>query len=239
MEDRIKMLLELLPGSSYARFQEVMSGYSISELEGIAIELEPFHDDNRRNPRRELLDRIMSARRNCLNSAFVYTPESVSKLLYLNDRIIECWEKLRRESVVEDRAMSKRLSEGDAYLHDYYIECKIKAYIGIELEDGDIGEAFEGIDGLLNLTLPEFILSASVREGDWKNSLYMNRDLNWDLCDGLSHGELGDVYIGYGIHELYDHTYLSLPDILRINLLRCEVMTTRQHFVKWNCDNQK
>ena len=54
--------------------------------------------------------------------------------------------------------------------------------------------------------------------------------LNWNECDDLSHGELADYHICYAIHELYDHSYWSLPDILKITRLWIDVHVCHQHF---------
>jgi hypothetical protein len=57
-----------------------------------------------------------------------------------------------------------------------------------------------------------------------------DRNLNWNECDELSHGELADYYICHGMHELYDHTEWSLQDIIQINDLWCDIKVEYQHF---------
>ncbi|GHT15258.1 hypothetical protein AGMMS4956_14830 [Bacteroidia bacterium] len=80
---------------------------------------------------------------------------------------------------------------------------------------------------MLDTILPEFVLSYGHSDDD---PIYLSKEFNYNDCDGLSNGELADEYIGYGIHDLYDHTEWSLQDILNIDYFWVEVQVRYQHF---------
>jgi hypothetical protein len=226
MNEKIKSLVALMNQLDYKEFHAVLFTFPMEELEGMAIDLREawkYPDDS---PEHELLDDILKARKRRLNRKFVYSPDNKEKMLDLNRQIMECMEKLRKAKEDEVRSLEIRTkAKGETFLHAHEVEWKITPFIGIRDENGAMSEANEGIDGVLNDTLPEeHILSGS--------NPYFDREPSRNECDGLSHGELEDHYIGYWIHELYDHTLFSLFDIMRINFLRCELITQRQHFVE-------
>jgi hypothetical protein len=109
---------------------------------------------------------------------------------------------------------------------------KVKPFILVPDAEGELVEPEDGIYQILMENLPDFILSTTMGGIVSFEDLYLDKSHNWNDCDGLSHGELSEHYISYAIHDLYDHTLLSIPDILRINQLWAEVTVCQQHFVE-------
>jgi hypothetical protein len=204
--------------------------FTTVELEEMALSL---HE--RPSPEKELQNVMLKVRKYRMNRQFVYTQEHIRQILSLNKKIMDALEMLCCEAEEELRQMHERKCNNDLFLHDFSVECKLTPDIFVKDEEtGNMYEVDEGIDALLIDTLPEHVLwwfEGGTPE-DLRDHLYFSKDLNWNECDGLSNGELSDYYIGYGLHELYDHTNFSLFDILRINWMWAEVKPLREHFIK-------
>jgi len=61
--------------------------------------------------------------------------------------------------------------------------------------------------------------------------LYLKPEQNWNI-DPRFEGKFDEYFISQAIHDLYDHSVLSFPDILKINRLQAELQVTHQHIVK-------
>ena len=121
----------------------------MSELESL---IEKLYKDQEVN--REKIEACLRQRGWLLNQTFEWTPEKKEKLLCLNQKLIECWEKVDAEAKQKLKILNERIKQPD------------------------------------------------------------------------------DVFISQAIHDLYDHSYLSFPDIMKINRFRVELSVVYQYFVE-------
>ena len=175
------------------------------------------------------LESLLHARQHKLNAAFEWTPENTEKILALDKRMIECFEKLRAEAIPLLDEFQKRIKNKDAFLQDFELNAKVTPFILIPDENGELEEPDAGIERVLMDWIPEHALSFSRRTIN--DTLYLDREQNWH-DDPVFEGKFEGRHISQAMHELYDHTYLSFPDILRINYLWAELIVRRQHFVE-------
>jgi hypothetical protein len=201
--------------------EDILEIFSVEELEHLAI-----------NGKFEKIKNILQKRRCKLNREFQWTPENIEKLLELDSKLIACFKKMKTEAVSIFEMQQRRIDNKDAFLHDFNLDMKVTPFILVpDAEEGKLVEPEDGIYQVLMENLPDVLLSATMFSIDSFSGLYLDKSLNWNECDGLSHGELSEYYISYAIHDLYDHTMLSIPDILKINQLWAEVTVCHQHFV--------
>jgi hypothetical protein len=139
--------------------------------------------------------------------------------------------KIEGQAIVND--FEKRLKDTDSFLHDYEIEATITPFIYEWNEKYQcMCEAEKGIYAILHSSFPDgCVLNFDPRHCE-EGRIYFNNELNWNNMIGAKKGEFADHYIGFAMHELYDHTNWSLPDIIKINELGCEIKVREQHFVE-------
>jgi len=102
------------------------------------------------------LNELLSARKCKINSVFEWTPENIDALLRLNQRLTNCFEKVRDEAKPIIRALQKRLDDNDAFLHDFWIEAKVTPYIYVPDETGTLAEPETGIEMILTESVSEY-----------------------------------------------------------------------------------
>ena len=178
----------------------------------------------------ENVDDLLRIRKQKINDAFEWTPENIEKLLELNQKFITCFENLRNEAKPIIVALQKRIDEKDDFLHDFLIDATVKPFIFTPDEHGILGEAENGIERILAETLDDFnvpnICIGSV--SDLNNIVYLDKNHNWNIEPHFA-GKFADHFISAAIHDLYDHTCWSFPDILRINHLWTELRIVHQN----------
>ena len=182
------------------------------------------------------LQEYLSIRQYRINKAFEWTPEDMEKLLCLNQRFIDCWEKLFSEAQGVFNALQKRINEKDDFLHDFEMEAKIESLIMVSNETGEWSEIEDCIEEVLidSLRLPEVACAVNCTSFNSRcvpnNILYLDKEQNWNHEYWYFKGKFDNHFISQAIHDLYDHTFLSLPDILKINSLWVELQIQQQHF---------
>lgn len=177
----------------------------------------------------DMLEMLLHARQRKLNTAFEWTPENIEKFLALDKRMIECFEKLRAEAKPLLAEFKARIDSKDAFLEDYELDAKVTSFMLIPDKEGELYEPDSGIERVLMDWIPKHVLSFPCREID--DNLYLDKKRNWNIDLGFNR-KLDEYYISYAMHELHSHTFLSFPDILRINYLSAELIVRRQHFVE-------
>jgi len=195
--------------------------YTVEQLEEVIL-------DNRKSVKKvdDKLECYMEVRQWKINETFEWTPENREKLLHLNQKLMNCFEKLRNEAIPIVAVLEKRLDDKDAFLHDYEIEGTVKPFI----LTADNEEPCDGIDNILHEIWDDWALKIDLRTQKWFNdNLYLTKDLNWNIDRHLK-GQFDEHYISYAIHILHDHTCWSLPDILKINHLWSELKIWHQNF---------
>jgi hypothetical protein len=207
-----------------ATFGEELAHSSIEKLEEMAIQANKRKD-------KDLLEDILIIRKIKLNSKFEWTAQNKEKLLHLNDRLIDCFEKLKAEGTVVFQTLQNRLDANDYFLHDFEIEASVTPFLYEESENGERHEKDSGIEEVLMWSWKDWLLSFNISNANcFNDTLYLDRKQSWSM-DYCFKGEFDDYFISYGIHDLYDHaTGWSFSDILKINHLWAELKVIHQHF---------
>ncbi|GHT03772.1 hypothetical protein AGMMS49525_09400 [Bacteroidia bacterium] len=208
------------------KLKELYESYSIEDLERKVYNAMRTEDE-------EELEAALSIRQWKLNESFEWTPENKAKLLQLNAKLIECFEKLKAEASIHLEIIERRRQDAnDAFLDWFEIEAKVKPYIFYEM-DGCKGtfEFDSPIAEVLDADWNDIVnLSFSANNKDILNHiLYLNREQNWNT-DHRFKGNFDEHFISQGIHDLYDHTNWSFHDMLKINHLEANVAVVYQHF---------
>jgi len=176
------------------------------------------------------LDEVLRERKWRMNQDFKFTQKNVIRFVKINNMFVDCQKKAFAEAKPVRQRLARRLKNQDAFIEDFEMEIQMQPYIhnasGIHEVLQDITHASSAL------------LTRDARLRRHHDSRNLER-LNWNDCDGLSHGELADYHICYAMHELYDHSYWSLPDILKITQIWTDVTIIHQHFAKVFGSHQK
>jgi hypothetical protein len=215
--------------------REGLMSYSVEQLEEMILKRwkvsKEIEFDN------ELSD-YLYVRKRKINDTFEWTPENMEKLIRLNQKLIECWEKLDAEARQTLKTIKKRMDESDKFLHDFNMDAVVEASIYVPDEDGEFGEAEDGIEEVLNCVIHNNSVvncrGYSFYDIDKPPSenIYLDPEQNWNR-DISPKGKFDGYFISQAIHDLYHHTCWSFPDILRINSLWTELHVDYQNFVKF------
>ena len=209
-------------------FAEEFENYSVEELEEFAIQA--FEQELVSHPENyeEQIKAALNVRRRKLNDEFEWTAENKEKLLQLNDKLMECFEKLKIEALAVLQACNKRIEAKDDFLHDFEIEGYVRPYI-CEYHPNGKFYVKDGIEEVLVNYWQEWCLQFSASNiKEINNDCLFNREFNWNI--ELLDGHFNDHYISYAMHALCTHNYQwSLQDILKINHLDAELRVSYQH----------
>jgi hypothetical protein len=161
-----------------------------------------------------------------LNETFEWTAENKERLLLLNTKLMDCFEKLKTEITKACQVLQKRVDASDDFLQDFEIEAFVRPQFHNAKDDS--------MEEILEDTWNDIFLSftfSSARSID--DVLYFNYDLNWNHDPPQLQGHFDEHYIAFGTHELFDHIKgWSYSDILKINTLTAEYKITCQHFTE-------
>jgi hypothetical protein len=200
---------------------------SVEELECIAQEeyANYSHCDDAR------LEAALIQRSYKLNETFEWTVENKERLLLLNTKLMDCFEKLKTETTKACLILQKRVDTSDDFLQDFEIEAFVRPQFS-DAEDDSIEKILEETwnEIYLNFHFPSATESI---ENALDDNIHFSRDLNWNIATPQLQGHFEEHYISYGIHELFDHTKSwSNSDILKINTLMAEYRVIYQHFTE-------
>jgi hypothetical protein len=211
------------------KLEELYELYSVEELEKIAV-----RTANYKSCDEEELEVALRVRCWKLNNAFEWTAENKEKLLRLNEKLIECFEKLKTEAGTLYQTLQQRIENNDRFLHNFTIEARVIPYVFERDNEGDItldsvNEIYEVLSEELNNTT-NLTFSIYRESPDETEILYLNREQNWNT-DHWFKGQFDEHFISQAIHDLYDHTDWSFQDILKINYLDVNLNVNYEHFV--------
>ena len=211
-------------------FEEKLESYSVEKLEEFIIQAyqQSFDNQAMKNCKKQIII-ALNVRRRMLNNKFEWTTENKEKLLLLNNKLMECFEKLKTEALAIAQACNKRIEAKDNFLHDFEIEGYVQPYI-YEYRNGKYYEKEEdGIEEVLEDYWGERLLCFNARDIKKINdNIFFNKKLSWNI--ELLKGIFNEHDISYAIHCLCMHADgWSLQDILRINHLEAELRVLYQH----------
>jgi hypothetical protein len=200
-----------------------LKNYTVSELEKMAI--------LSGTDKRELLNDILSVRQEKLNSNFVFTPENIEKILWIDKQLKDCLNSLLQEGTRIVRRLNCEMKKKDTFFNDYEIEalvCPVITEWNEEAQamcesENEIYDLLNGRSYCDNNALVRFDPRHS------RDECYFG-DLNWNRMIGARNGEFEKYHIGYAMHELYSHSFWSLPDIVKINGFDATIHVEYQHY---------
>jgi hypothetical protein len=216
---------------NYLKMSEKIEKYSLEKLEKLIVN--HWEHSNHPKEKNELLELYLMERNYKLNDNFEWTPENREKLLLLNQKLINCFEKIKEDCKDIFIAHKKHIDEKKDSLDDFYIEAKVTPHIVVPDENGVLYETENGIDMILLDSINESVVcNLNIgNEEDLDEILYLNKAQNWNI-EAKFEEKFNDYFISQAIHDLYDHTHLSFSDILKINHLCVELNVARQHYVE-------
>jgi len=212
--------------------REEFEKMSVAELEALAIKLPAECERDR-----PLLRELFEVRKNKLNKDFIFTPENIEKFLWIDREIKMCANELelQGEKVIED--LEKLIQEKDAFFNDYEIEafmspCILEWNEKDQCNYGTEDKIIELLDWIETYYIQPSMMFFSPRiEPSERHCCYFG-DLNWNTRGliGVEDSIFANHHIGYGMHELCDHSVWSFPDMMRINSISCELKVEYQRF---------
>jgi hypothetical protein len=208
------------------KLYDLYESYPVEELESIVADYKHKNCEER--------EAALCVRKWKLNNAFEWTPENKEKLLFLNEKLIECFEKLKTEAGTLCKALQQRVDGNDGFLDDFFIEARIIPNVFKRDGEGNLISEMDYIYEVLHYEWDSYInLSFTINKEspDETEILYLNREQNWNT-DPWFKGEFDEHFISQGIHDLYDHTEWSFQDILKINYLDVSVNVDYEHIVE-------
>ena len=205
--------------------EEQYENLSIAELEAMAIK-QHFQQEKDKS----LIHEILEIRKDKLNENFVFTPKHIEKFLWIDQEIKRCVNELQRqgEKIIKD--VQKLMNKKNAFFNDYEIKAVMKPCIldeeGIGVED----EIIDLIDDFQGNRLLYSFLYFDPRSPHKECNPYLD-NLNWNGNSFIGAGStFADYHIGFGMHELYDHSLWSYPDIMRISQIDCNICVEYQRY---------
>jgi len=211
------------------QFDEVKH-FPVKMLEKLAIKLYEEHI-SKGYRKMQILDIILSERVTKIHSNFKWINENKNKLIKINDKIIQTFEKAYNEAFSVRNELENRIKNGDDFLKDYEISIKLDFYMGDELFKDDINGNFgfvlsEPISGYSPI---EYSLGHYGSHMDLdEKPIYLDKSLNWN--GEYFDNAFNENYIGYAIHELLDTDQWSFMDIINIEKICADVEIKHQYF---------
>jgi hypothetical protein len=217
---------------NYSEVIEYLESRSVTELETIAIEAnnddsdsyDNWYDwdnwygwdphDKAKKVRSRKRDDALVVRRRKLNNAFEWTSTDCERLLYVNNQLLDIFEKLKNCTLNIMQQFRLQIDDKNDLLSKLWIHADIASKIYSIDRHGNPDRVIDyGIEVvLMDICTPK--LSFSINES---SSNFIEFSLNWNI--GLFNGHFSEHYISYAMYQLaHAGTFgWSLPDILRIN----------------------
>jgi hypothetical protein len=228
MKEEIQQLIEMMSSKNYEELHATLEGYSVKELEKLAICMggpiiwlieEATIEDN-------LQRLILQHRKRKLDAEFVFSPENKAKILHVDKQLIEGYEKLNQEAEKEIMYFEKKRADKNAFIDLSEVTCWVKPFISAK------DDAYDGVDGILSGTVTcQCMLCFEgkiFKKSHSDDAEYYEIKQNWNNYDMPIKIEWDDFYISNGMYVLCKHSFFSLSDIIRINAFQYEVMTTKR-----------
>jgi hypothetical protein len=241
MKEVITILTDLRSMTDENQYKEI-GNYSVETLESLAVEI--YKNDflgSTNTQDRDILDAILEERFCKLNNNFTWTPEKIDRLLKINDKLMEVFEKAFREAKSVVSGLHKRIEENDPFLKDYQVDIELRPYwhpyrhvphfvSGEEIDKepyDDFGFVLsEPISGFA--VIEDSLGHYATFDPSEKPTLYLNKSLNWNIT--YFDEAFSNYYIDYSIHVLLENNW-SFPDILRIKTIWADVKIEHRHII--------
>ena len=229
--DLEKTLEEFEKLSSYSEISNKLKTYSVDTLELFAGKL--YKDCCRKGLRRsDLLNIILSERFRKIDIDFQWTDENKDKILQLNNKITQVFEKAYNEAVSAANELENRINNNDDFLKDYEIDISISFYMEEKFYEDDANENFAYV---LSEPLSDY---QPINHSFGHSSFLIEKQEKPILLDttyNYNFEYFGDAfkdqYIGYALHVLLYYDW-SFKDLINIKSMWANVEVTLQHYVE-------
>ncbi|MDR2406838.1 MAG: DIP1984 family protein [Bacteroidales bacterium] len=101
--------------------EEKLAVYSVEEIENIILQANPKRD-------KKLVKVALRARKSNLNSKFEWTDENKKQLLWLDSKLLDCFDKLKAEAMAIFQSLQNRVDAKDDFLHAFRMEAYVIPY---------------------------------------------------------------------------------------------------------------
>ncbi|MDL2241839.1 hypothetical protein LJB91_02910 [Bacteroidales bacterium OttesenSCG-928-L03] len=223
--------------TSWIKTIEELDQLSVSELETLAINASKIITRSSYTGENDFHN-ILAKRKLKLNQEFVFTPEYIEKFLWLDQEIKRYAGILKEkgEKMLED--LERMIKDEDSFFNDYEIEAIISPFI----EEDDDDDYYNGIMWAIesfhdcelkfnikhiedSLYFEENYTDGKVGTNNWNTTIPKWRDLITEKP------ELAKYNIGYGMHEICDHSLWALQDIMQICDFHCDLRVEYQKYI--------
>jgi hypothetical protein len=128
----ITPILANLRSMNYKNRHNEIEKYTIETLEPLAVELyeNDLHGKTLSHDH-EMLKEILIERAIKLNTNFTWKPENIDRLLKINDKLMEVFEKAYEKAKSVVSGLEKRIQNNDPFLKDYEVELELSPYIWV------------------------------------------------------------------------------------------------------------
>ncbi|MDR1196656.1 MAG: hypothetical protein LBL00_09320 [Endomicrobium sp.] len=247
LEDHVKSLAPKDKLKQFDKWFKEIKSYSLKELEAIIIAFcTKLHTIKAYDFENNLYS-VFRTRKWRLNAKFKYTKQNIEKLLWVNKKLMECFEKSAGEAEKIRKQFKRRKKKKDLFLDDIETEIKITPFLLKYDKKGKYWQEYDsGIYAVLQFVIDDEI---SLRQKysslkKYRESLHGSKEDSWNVeglgsrsgkrldCDpkNIKDNVFANDYICYAMHELYDHSLWSLQDIIKIEEFWAEVKVRYQHF---------
>jgi hypothetical protein len=225
----VTTMLVNLRSMTYENRHTEIEHYSVETLESLAVEL--YENDIARKTHaydRWMVWDILMKRAHKLNRNFTWTSENIDRLLKINDKLTEVFEKAYKEAKSVVSGLEKRIQDNDPFLKDYEVEIELTPYMHDPDDETEDEFALVLSEPIGNSAISHHFSHCDSRNQHDEIPLYIDKKLNWNI--EYFDETVNDYYIGYAIHALLDNHW-SFPDILRIKTIWGDVKIDHQHFI--------
>lgn len=221
--------------TSWIKTIEELDQLSVSELEILAINASKIRTRSSYTGENDFHN-ILGTRKLRLNQEFVFTPEYIEKFLWLDQEIKRYADILKEkgEKMLED--LERMTKDANSFFNDYEIEAIISPFIEEDDDDDYYNgimwaiESFHDCELKFNIKHIEHSLyfedfysdGMMAGEDNWNTTIPVWRDLITEKP------ELAKYNIGYGMHEICDHSLWALQDIMQICDFHCDLRVEYQ-----------
>ena len=165
------------------------------------------------------LERLLYTRKEKINSAFTWTPESKARLLLIDHELVHCFKMMRDKALAHLESLQKNRNR---------IEVKVGVFIYTPDKEGILREPDEGIERILIDSLQSSRILTMDISDDTDEIRYIKESFSYNKFPTWKRA-FEDDYISRALVELDNDTLWSIPDILKINRLLAEVPIVHQY----------
>ncbi|GMO41632.1 MAG: hypothetical protein Ta2F_17580 [Termitinemataceae bacterium] len=207
---------------NFEKYHDIIDSFSLTYLEQLALHYYSIHPNFEKpfscEVAPDVLGSLMFRRRGFLNNSFKETPQNITRYLLINDHVNSCVHNVE----LEVKRITNRFKNNEIK----FMQIRLEPLILDTDSDLQTNKLSKDMNDLLQKMLPEISCPRTPPLcGCWADS-------HANSC-GINPDKLNGAYVCYAMHELWDHTCWSLPDILRINCISVTIDVEDWHYEEY------